>query len=506
MKRVYHILLNIASALIILGIYSCGSPESNALTRTILRDTDSYFYLNVNDYPENTSILPVGVFDSGTGGLTVLDAIVNYDNFDNSTNIAMTGGDGIPDFQNEWFIYLGDQANMPYGNYAAENNMELLREHIIKDVQFLLGNKYYRSANSVDFECNKVPVKSIVIACNTATAFGKETIESFLREAKLDIRVIGVIGAGVRGAFNHISPAEDCNIGIMATAGTVSSGGYIHAINQYVNTMNHDGDVSVFQQAGIGLAGAIDGSPEYIATTATLPYIEYRGPSFDHSTAVIDKNFLDRYDFEWDDNQILFTGNSENPDNVQLNSVENYIRYHVVSLLEQLRNTEGAKSLKVIILGCTHYPFYVSQIQSQLRRLYYYEENGKPIYRPFMDENIVLVDPAHNTARELYDYLYEAQLLNDSRIDKSEFYISIPNVTNPTVQLDTFRNFTYEYKYGRTVGSIQEYVKRVPFSRETLGNEAVQRLSREIPVVYQLMHYFNQANMKTGYLSEQQIL
>jgi len=203
-KPSYYIFLNIVSVVIIVGLYSCGSPKSNSLTRTILRDTNSYFYVDVDNYPKIKSRLPVGVFDSGTGGLTVLNAIVNYDCFDNSTDIAMTGGDGIPDFQNEWFIYLGDQANMPYGNYAAENNTELLQEHIIKDVQFLLSDKYYRSAESLDCECDKLPVKSIVIACNTATAFGKEIIELFLRKAKLNIRVIGVIGAGVRGAFSHI--------------------------------------------------------------------------------------------------------------------------------------------------------------------------------------------------------------------------------------------------------------------------------------------------------------
>jgi len=506
MKKAYPILLYSVSAFIILGLISCGSAKSNALTNTILRDIDSYFYVNVEDYPENRSALPIGIFDSGTGGLTVLDAIVNFDSFDNSRNILKTGGDGIPDFQKECFIYLGDQANMPYGNYAAENNTGLLQEHIIKDVQFLLGERYYQSAELSDFKSDKLPVKSIVIACNTATAFGNETIESFLREAKLDIRVIGVIGAGVRGAFSQIQPDENCSIGIMATAGTVSSGGYVQAIDQYVNSMNHDGNVSVFQQAGIGLAGAIDGSPEYISATATLPHAEYRGPSFNHMAAKIDKNILDRYDFDWDNNYILLKGNCEDPNIIQLNSVENYIRYHVVTLLEQLRKAEEQKPLKVIILGCTHYPFYTSQIQLELQRLYDYKENGQLVYRPFMDENIMLVDPALNTAKELYEYLNEAQLQNDSDIHKSEFYSSVPNVTNPNVQMDDFGNFTYEYKYGRWAGNIQEYVKRVPFSRGTLDAEIVRRLSREIPVVYQLIHEFNQSNIKTEYLSDQQRL
>ena len=74
----------------------------------------------------------------------------------------------------ESFIYLADQANMPYGNYSKENKVDLLKEHIIKDTQFLLGNKYYFDSNDASVNTDKQPVKAIVVACNTATAYGKE--------------------------------------------------------------------------------------------------------------------------------------------------------------------------------------------------------------------------------------------------------------------------------------------------------------------------------------------
>src|SRR5687768_12730338 len=54
--------------------------------------------------------LPSGVFDSGIGGLTVLEAILKVDAFNNET--LRPGADGKPDFAGERFIYLGDQANM----------------------------------------------------------------------------------------------------------------------------------------------------------------------------------------------------------------------------------------------------------------------------------------------------------------------------------------------------------------------------------------------------------
>jgi hypothetical protein len=86
-------------------------------------------------YAGDRSQLPIGVFDSGIGGLTVLEAILASDLHDNKS--GKPGADGIPDFQSERFIYLGDQANMPYGNYAAENKTKLLQEHVVKNMDFL---------------------------------------------------------------------------------------------------------------------------------------------------------------------------------------------------------------------------------------------------------------------------------------------------------------------------------------------------------------------------------
>ena len=72
---------------------------------------------------------PIGVFDSGTGGLTVLEAMLTLDEFNNIT--GKPGKDGKLDFEKEYFQYLADQANMPYGNYAAENKTDLLKENIL---------------------------------------------------------------------------------------------------------------------------------------------------------------------------------------------------------------------------------------------------------------------------------------------------------------------------------------------------------------------------------------
>src|SRR3954468_5284684 len=73
--------------------------------------------LALDELSGDRSRLPIGVFDSGIGGLTVLEAILKIDAFNNKT--LQPGPDGVPDLEGEEFVYLGDQANMPYGNYPA---------------------------------------------------------------------------------------------------------------------------------------------------------------------------------------------------------------------------------------------------------------------------------------------------------------------------------------------------------------------------------------------------
>src|SRR4051794_36321641 len=139
------------------------------------------------------SRLPIGVFDSGIGGLTVLEAILKIDAFNNQT--LQPGPDGVPDFEGEQFVYLGDQANMPYGNYPARGAEPYLRELILKDAIFLLGSRA-RTTAVEPAQARKPPVKAIVIACNTATAYGLEDIRALLATLNLDVPVIGVVEAG----------------------------------------------------------------------------------------------------------------------------------------------------------------------------------------------------------------------------------------------------------------------------------------------------------------------
>ncbi len=486
MKRASARKLTVITALLTLIAISCSKHAG--IQDVIRNDRKSFYYVDFEEYPAGNSSLPIGLFDSGTGGLSVLADIIEHDGL-----------------ARESYIFLGDLANMPYGSYALENNTALLIEHVLKDVQFLLGNRYYRSAGSGSYETDKSPVKAIVVACNTATAYALDTIKHFFEEAGCDIGVIGVIDAGAKGAFGNFSPGENASIAVMATDGTVKSGAYPETIHEVNMEDGREETITVFQQAGIGIAEAIDESAEAIDRKATAPRPGYKGPS-DTGTGEmkIDPALWNRYDFDLENGALLFDGDASSPGNIQINSVENYIAFHVVSLMEKIRNTPGALPLNSVVLACTHYPFFEETFRNEFNRLRDYSENGEYIYRSLIAEDMIIVNPASVVADQLYSHLSTKGLLNSTGAGGNEFYISVPNVLNKDVELRNDGSFTYDYKYGRTPGDIQEYVKIVPFSRTTIPGDILNRLSQQIPTLYEMMVSFNCDNAKTEYLTDRE--
>ena len=123
---------------------------------------------------------PVGVFDSGIGGLTVAREIMR----------------NLP---SEKIVYFGDTARVPYGSKSRETVIRYSRQII----HFLQEQK----------------VKAIVVACNTASAFALDAVKD-----ELDIPILGVIEAGAKVAAEE---TRNKRVGIIGTVGTVDSG--IHA-------------------------------------------------------------------------------------------------------------------------------------------------------------------------------------------------------------------------------------------------------------------------------------
>jgi len=132
-----------------------------------------------------TSHLPIGIFDSGVGGLTVYRALHEH----------------LP---NERFVYLGDTARVPYGT----KSLATVERYAVENARFLATHG----------------IKMLVVACNTASALALPAIR-----AALDIDVAGVIGPGARAA---VAGSKGKRIGVIATESTVRSGAYTAAIQK----------------------------------------------------------------------------------------------------------------------------------------------------------------------------------------------------------------------------------------------------------------------------------
>ena len=141
MLKKYNRIFGIATLLLVVFASDCkrsNYPVSEKFKIVSEAETnkDSPFFIDIKNYPSKRNSLPVGIFDSGTGGLSVLNTILEQNKFNNITHEQ--GTDSLHDFEAERFIYLADEANMPYGKYFAEGKADFLRELIIKDVRFLL--------------------------------------------------------------------------------------------------------------------------------------------------------------------------------------------------------------------------------------------------------------------------------------------------------------------------------------------------------------------------------
>ena len=142
--------------------------------------------------------LPIGIFDSGVGGLTVLRAVREQ----------------LP---NENIIYLGDTARVPYGTKSRAT----VERYAVEDAAFLINKG----------------VKVIIIACNTASALARERLRSEFDE----LPFLSVIGPGVRAAAKA---TKNDRIGVIATEATIGSNAYAIGIREACHE-----SVEIFSQA-----------------------------------------------------------------------------------------------------------------------------------------------------------------------------------------------------------------------------------------------------------------
>ncbi len=139
---------------------------------------------------------PIGVFDSGIGGLTVVKRLNQF-------------------MPNENIVYFGDTARVPYGNKSNDTVIEYANE----DVRFLLGKN----------------VKLIVVACNTASSVALTSLQE-----NFDIPIIGMIEPGAKKA---IKISNSKKIGVIGTYATVNNHAYAKKLKEL------DPKVEVFEKA-----------------------------------------------------------------------------------------------------------------------------------------------------------------------------------------------------------------------------------------------------------------
>ena len=420
---------------------------------------------------QNKKALPIGVFDSGTGGLTVLEALITLDAFNNET--GKPGSDGKLDFSKEYFQYLADQANMPYGNYAAANKTDLLKEHIQKNMQFFLT-----TANQ------KPAVKMIVLACNTATAYALTDIKNQFKQQSIEVPVIGVIDAGSKAALTYQQKNGTGTIGVFATAGTVASNGYPRTLEAMAKDLKLP-SLSIVSQGGYGLAESIDQDWSYYIDTLTKARDSYKGPSLKNNNYTIDTTLLNAYRFDASSNKLLCEYDDKGSClDMQLNDPSNYVRYHLVSLLEKMIVNKITKPMNTLILGCTHYPYLKDTIATVLNELYHFKNKNEYRYRNYLVEKVELIDPSIETAKEAYLSMQKQSLSNNASLQNNLFYITIPNSNTPKSAIQPDGWFTYDYKYGRLAGANTTYVQYVPFDTKNISEATYNRFKLVLPKSY----------------------
>lgn len=447
--------------------------------RKAISDTNSILFAEFSGYPADKSQLPIGVFDSGTGGLTVLEALLKIDEFNNSTR--KEGKDGIPDFSGEDFVYLADQANMPYGNYASENKTDFLKELIIKDALFL----------------TKAPNRSkiVVIACNTATAFGLSDIRNMLDASGTGVLAVGVINVASQAALDFYKNDNNAAIGVMATVGTISSGGYERTLRKLAENNKSLRNLEVVNQGGLGFAEAIDGEYDYIDRNADSIRSNYRGPRLSADSTGIKPELMQVYNFDTSNNALLVEYSNNILSSVQLNSPGNYARFHLVSLLEKYRKSGSKTKLKTIILGCTHYPYLTDTLYACLKELRKIKVGDTYPYAEITDVNLKFLDPSPFVAKEVHKLISSQKLFKKyNRTTSVKPFITVPGKDIPQKYLDLNGNLTYEYKYGREIGSEIDYITTVPFSPDNIFEANRLRIQARLPRTYGHIKQFVEKN------------
>lgn len=441
-----------------------------------LYDTASIYYAEFDKYPTDLSTLPIGVIDASSEGFSVVEDLLVADYVDNITGALSP--DGIPDFGGENFQFLADEANSPYRNYIQNGNVAFLKEQVVRNSLFMMGSSFYNL--TVDDFRNGVKerVKAIVLFSNLSVMNGMAEVKDLISRSGVDIIVVGAIEAALRNTFEGCSKSDNYCVGVLASSNGVTAREYEETIRRMAQEREMSGSIQVFFQEGTGIKEAMDGVKEYISPDSYVARKDYRGPGLGISYKDIDISLMDRYNFNTEGNNLLRRINLGGEiSDIQLNSVENYLRYHIVSIVERHRRSGNKVPLSAIVLADYRYADYKDVLNQIIEELYNFKRDGGFLYRESISPEFRFIDPVEEAAKECYLSLRKNHALAlRGTGSKLSAFISVFPLDR---QLDN--------KYLREPGSETVTYKEVPFASRYVDPAVISNMEKRLPVTYSLL-------------------
>src|SRR3569623_3018453 len=176
-------------------------------------------------------------------------------------------------------------------------------------------------------------------------------------------------------------------------------------------------------------------------------------------------------------------------DALQLNTVDNHVRFEVTTLVESYRTQGGTRPIGMVVLGCTHYPMAVHELSAAFERLrQWHDASGAAPYAKLIREKIQFIDPAEFTAKELFRELARTKLRLKSNevsaMPEERFFITIPNPVWPGVKLTASGAFDRGYQHSRACGEFDRLdFSHVPMTRTLLPATTAGMIEHLMPEV-----------------------
>lgn len=487
MRRIYH-LIGLLAGLFVFS--SCAEDSSSVVLPRIaqraISDSTFIYYDTFNQYTDDMASLPIGMFDSSVDGIMVMERFLTIDQFDNITGARVS--DGIPDFGGENFQFLIDMANGPYIDYIEGGNVDFLKEHLMTNLFFLMGKSFY-TLSVDDFKSGqKDRVKAVVSLTNTADYTVGEDFSNFAKESGSNILSVGLMSSAISALFDDISAKSEVCIGILSSGDDITVREYESAIRKSAGKLNYGGTIKIAGHRAQGLSEAILNDYDYISMLSTSVRSGYKGPDILENIDYVDNMVLGKYHFNTSGNGLLVRRETDKYMDIQLNSIENYVRYHIVSMVEHHRRSGSKIPISTILLSDYKYSSVKKFIKQTLKDLYDYKQDGMYLYRTSITSDVKIIDPIECAASDCYLALRKSNNLA-LRTVRSELvtYVSVPVLSLSAEDYTSNGMFTDDYRVSRVAGEYKITSKVVPFSTRYINQEKLNYIGTNYPMSYSLV-------------------